>query len=208
MSSSFCRGTMAVTRTTRSTGMSSSAPAVSRSRTVTRSPPPSRRATVGGASSANLRYDRAPLARLRRRASRTCRRCACPGRGGTGGPGCRVRTARWKRAPSPCSSSGSSIPVPRRSPAAAGCRHSRCRRRCRTGRPSCISAPVGAVDQLLELGQRQDPVDAVAVLPCLGPVGVDAGGDDDRPDLDGELLGFGAADARCRPGSCRRCRPC
>ena len=54
-SSSFLRGTMPVTRTTRSTGIASSASSVSRSCTVTVNWPPSSRTTAGGASWAYLR---------------------------------------------------------------------------------------------------------------------------------------------------------
>ncbi len=54
----------------------------------------------------------------------------------------------------------------------------------RTGRPSEGQRPRRAVEQLLELGQREDPVDAVAQLADLRLVGVEAGGHHDRADED------------------------
>ena len=62
-------------------------------------------------------------------------------------------------------------------------------------RPTVVDQrSVGRVDERLELGQGHDPVDAVAVLADLRAVGVDAGGHDDRADLDRERLGVRPAD--------------
>ena len=67
---------------------------------------------------------------------------------------------------------------------------------------------VGRVDERLELGQGHDPVDAVAVLADLRRVRVDAGGHDDRADLDRQGLRARLRRPGCRPRSSRSCRTC